>query len=61
MNRNQKSDLVSYIQSNINHSGFITIIQYRGMSDKQLFDLRVALISKKCNIKIVKYTYYLNY
>lgn len=56
MNRNQKSDLVSYIQSNINHSGFITIIQYRGMSDKQLFDLRVALKSKKCNIKIVKNT-----
>lgn len=56
MNRNQKSDLVSYIQSNISGSQFIAIIQYRGMSDKQLFNLRVALKSKNCNIKIAKNT-----
>jgi large subunit ribosomal protein L10 len=56
MNRNQKSDLVSYIQNNISGSEFITIIQYRGMSDKQLFNLRVALKSKNCNIKIAKNT-----
>ena len=56
MNRNQKSDLVSYIQRNISGSQFIAIIQYRGMSDKQLFNLRVALKSKNCNIKIAKNT-----
>ena len=56
MNKNQKSDLVSYIQNNISGSQFIAIIQYRGMSDRQLFDLRVSLKSKNCNIKIAKNT-----
>jgi len=56
MNRNQKSELVSYVKSSISGSPFIAVIHYRGMTDKQLFDFRVSLKSKSCNIKIAKNT-----
>ena len=56
MNRNQKLDLVSSLRSNLVGSNFIAIIHYRGMTDKQLYDLRVALKSKRCNMKISKNT-----
>ncbi|NBX52456.1 MAG: 50S ribosomal protein L10 [Proteobacteria bacterium] len=56
MNRNQKSNLVSSLKSNLIGSAFVAVIHYRGMTDKQLYELRVALKSKGCNIKISKNT-----
>jgi large subunit ribosomal protein L10 len=34
----------------------VAVIHYRGMNDKQLYDLRVALKAKGCNMKIAKNT-----
>lgn len=56
MNRDQKSELVSSLKENLVKSTLVAIIHYRGMSDKQLYDMRVALKSKDCNIKIAKNT-----
>ncbi|MBM3590707.1 MAG: 50S ribosomal protein L10 [Alphaproteobacteria bacterium] len=56
MNRNQKSNLVSSLKSNLMGSAFVAVIHYRGMTDKQLYDLRVALKAKGCNMKISKNT-----
>jgi len=56
MNREQKSQLVSSLQSKLVSSAFVAVIHYRGMSDKQLYDLRVALKSKGCSMKIAKNT-----
>jgi large subunit ribosomal protein L10 len=56
MNRQQKSDLVTNLKNNLTASSFVTIVHYRGMSDKQLFNLRSNLKSKGCNIKIAKNT-----
>ena len=56
MNKNQKISLVSSLKSKLVDSAFVAIIHYRGMTDKQLYDLRVALKSKDCNIKISKNT-----
>ena len=56
MNKNQKSDLVSFLKDNLSSNSFVSVIHYRGMSDKQLYDLRLSLKSKGCNIKIAKNT-----
>jgi large subunit ribosomal protein L10 len=56
MNRDQKSGLVSILRDKLTSSAFVSIIHYRGMSDKQLYSLRVALKAKGCNIKIAKNT-----
>ena len=56
MNRNQKSNLVSSLKSTLIGSAFVAVIHYRGMTDKQLYDLRVSLKSKGCNMKISKNT-----
>lgn len=56
MNRNQKSDLVSKLKEKLTSSAFVAIVHYRGMTDKQLYDMRTALKAKDCNIKIAKNT-----
>jgi large subunit ribosomal protein L10 len=56
MNKEQKASLVSTLKDNLAASSFVAVIHYRGMSDKQLYDLRVALKSKKCGMKIAKNT-----
>jgi len=56
MNREQKSQLVSSLQSKLVDSAFVAVVHYRGMSDKQLYDLRVALKAKDCSMKIAKNT-----
>lgn len=56
MNRDQKSQLVSSLQSKLVGSAFVAVIHYRGMSDKQLYDLRIALKAKGCGMKIAKNT-----
>lgn len=56
MNKEQKSSLVSSLKDKLTSSAFVAIIHYRGMSDKQLYDLRVALKTKGCGMKIAKNT-----
>jgi large subunit ribosomal protein L10 len=56
MNKEQKTQLVSSLQGSILKSVCVVVIHYRGMTDKQLYDLRVDLKSKGCGIKISKNT-----
>ena len=56
MNRNEKEQLITSLKEKLSESTFVAIIHYRGMSDKQLYDMRVALKSKECGIKIAKNT-----
>jgi large subunit ribosomal protein L10 len=56
MNRTEKSELVSSLKDTLTKSVFVAVIHYRGITDKQLYDLRVSLKSKGCNIKISKNT-----
>lgn len=56
MDKNQKSTLVSTLKDKLTGSAFVAVIHYRGMTDKQLYDLRVALKAKQCNMKIAKNT-----
>ncbi len=56
MNKNQKSELVSSLKNKLTNSIFVAVIHYRGMSDKQLYDMRVALKAKNCDMKIAKNT-----
>ena len=56
MNKNQKSDLVSSLKENLTNSAFVSVVHYRGMSDKQLYDMRVAVKAKGCSMKIAKNT-----
>lgn len=56
MNRDQKSNLVSSLKDKLTGSAFVSVIHYRGLNDKQLYDLRVSLKSKGCNMKIAKNT-----
>jgi large subunit ribosomal protein L10 len=56
MNKDQKAELVSSLKSKLTSSAFVSVIHYRGMTDKQLYDLRVALKAKNCNMKIAKNT-----
>ncbi len=56
MNRNQKSDLVSALKEKLTSSAFVAIVHYRGMTDKQLYEMRTALKAKDCSMKIAKNT-----
>jgi len=56
MNKEQKSSLVSTLKDKLIANSFVAVVHYRGMSDKQLYDLRVALKSKGCGMKIAKNT-----
>lgn len=56
MNRNQKVELISLLKDKLIASSFVAVVHYRGMSDKQLYDMRVALKAKGCGMKIAKNT-----
>jgi large subunit ribosomal protein L10 len=56
MNKEQKTSLVASLKDSLTSSEFVAVVHYRGMSDKQLYDLRVALKAKDCSIKIAKNT-----
>jgi large subunit ribosomal protein L10 len=56
MDRNQKTELVTQLKEKLVQSAFVAVIHYRGMSDKQLYDMRSALKAKGCNMKIAKNT-----
>jgi len=56
MNRDQKEELISLLKDKLTSSSFVAVIHYRGMSDKELYDMRVALKAKDCGMKIAKNT-----
>lgn len=56
MNRDAKSAVVSDMKSNVVGSDFVVVVHYRGLTDKQLYDMRISLKSKKCGMKIAKNT-----
>ena len=56
MNREQKAELVTQLREKLQDSAFILLVHYRGLKDKELFDLRVGLKSQGANLKIVKNT-----
>lgn len=56
MNRDQKSELVSFLKDKLLTSSFVALVHYRGMSDKDLYDMRISLKEKGCNMKIAKNT-----
>ena len=56
MNKNQKTDLISNVKEKLTSHSYIAIIHYRGMSEKELYNLRVDLKAKGCGIKIAKNT-----
>jgi len=56
MNKEQKTNLISALKEKLVGSAFVAVIHYRGMSDKQIYDLRIALKSKDCGMKVAKNT-----
>lgn|SRR3989338_1095966 len=56
INKNQKNELITELKDNLSKSNFVVIAQYRGIGGKELYDLRVELKSKGCNMKIAKNT-----
>ncbi len=56
MNREQKKHLVESVSTKLISSAFVAIVHYRGMTDKQLYEFRLALKSKGCSMKIAKNT-----
>lgn len=56
INKNKKTELVNELKDNLSKSKFAVIIHYRGMDGTQLYNLRVDLKSKGCNMKIIKNT-----
>ena len=56
MNRDRKSEVVSEMKSTVVGSAFVVVAHYRGLTDKQLYDMRVSLKSKKCGMRIAKNT-----
>lgn len=56
MNRDQKAALVASLKNSLTSNAFVAVVHYRGMSDKQLYDMRVELKTKSCEMKIAKNT-----
>lgn len=56
INKSQKSEMISSLKDNLTKATFVVVIHYRGMSGKQLYDMRVNLKSKDCGMKISKNT-----
>ena len=56
MNRDQKVQLVSEIRDGLLNSQLVVLLNYRGLSDKQLYDLRKSLKQKNAHLKIAKNT-----
>jgi len=54
MNRAQKSQLVENLKEDLGNSKFIALAHYSGISDKNLYEIRVNLKSKNCSMKIAK-------
>lgn len=56
MQRIEKTELVSSLKEKLTASEFVAIVHYRGMTDKELYGMRVELKARGCNMKIAKNT-----
>ena len=56
MIKSKKTEIVSWLKDKLSRSNFVVLAEYRGMTDKQLYDMRVALKAKNCGVKISKNT-----
>ena len=56
INKSQKSNSISFLRKQMEQSSFVVLIHYRGMTGRQLYDIRVNLKSKDCGMKIAKNT-----
>ncbi len=56
ISKSQKSAMISSLKDNLVKASFLVVIHYRGMTGKQLYDMRVNLKSKNCGMKIGKNT-----
>jgi len=56
INKSQKSEMISSLKDNLAKASCLVVVHYRGMSGRQLYDLRVSLKSKGCGMKIAKNT-----
>jgi len=56
MDRTQKENLVTSLKENLTSSAFVAVVYYRGMTDKELYNMRVQLKNKECSMKIAKNT-----
>lgn len=54
--KEKKSTQISELKTNLEDSSFAVVIHYRGMTGRQLYDLRVKLKAKECGMKIAKNT-----
>ncbi len=56
ISKSQKSGMVSSLKDNLASASFVIVVHYRGMSGRQLYDMRVNLKAKSCGMKIAKNT-----
>lgn len=56
MNREEKALLVDNLRDGLTNSQCVALLHYRGLTDKQLYDFRVALKDKNVKLKIAKNT-----
>lgn len=56
MNREQKAAVIERVATDIQESGAVFAVDYRGISVKQAVDLRVALSEAQANFQVVKNT-----
>ena len=56
MKREAKASLVDNLRDGLTSSACVAIVHYRGLTDKQLYDFRVALKAKNVKLKIAKNT-----
>lgn len=56
MKREEKLSLVENLKEGLTNSQCVALLHYRGLSDKQLYDFRVALKDNDVKLKIAKNT-----
>ena len=56
ISKSQKSAMVSSLKDSLAASNSLVVVHYRGMTGRQLYDLRVSLKAKGCGMKIGKNT-----
>ena len=56
MKREEKALLVDSLKEGLTSSNCVALLHYRGLTDKQLYDFRVALKDKNVKLKIAKNT-----
>jgi len=56
MDRSQKEHLVTSLKEKLTASAFVAVVYYRGMTDKELYEMRVQLKNKDCSMRIAKNT-----